>query len=261
MKTRYLIIALMFLGFASAKAQPEIGIEERLDHQIPLDLTFTDSEGKTQQLKDLIDKPVVLMLVYYNCPGICSPLLSATQGLVDKTEDLIPGKDYRILTVSFDHNETPELAAKFKKNYFTAMERKKLQPDDWKFMVGDSATVRALTDAAGFYFKPAGEKDFTHAGALIVLSPDGKVTRYLFPGNNMTFLPFNLKMSVAEASKGISSPTINKVLQFCFSYDPEGKTYVFNITKVIGSIMFLGIGIFFTVLVIKGRKKNKKERS
>lgn len=260
MKTTYFIIALLLLGFANAAAQPAIGIEERLDNQIPLDLKFEDAKGKEHQLKDLIDKPTVLLLVYYNCPGICSPLLTSTAELVDKT-DLVPGKDYRILTVSFDHSETPELAAKFKKNYYASLQNKKLMDEDWKFMVGDSTTVRTLTDEAGFYFQPAGEKDFTHAGALIILSPDGKVTRYIFPGQNMTFNPFDLKMALIEASKGISSPTINKVLQFCFSYDPEGKTYVFNITKVIGSIMFLGIGVFLTILIIKGRKKNKKERS
>ncbi|MCO5251713.1 MAG: SCO family protein [Candidatus Kapabacteria bacterium] len=247
------LIAVLPLSLTSAvEDKIEVGIEheKKLDTYLPLDLEFVDSEGYKRTLKDLIDKPVVLSLVYYHCPGICSPLLNSLGEVIDKSA-IEPGKDYKVLTISFDPRENHEDAKKWKANYIAGMTRP-ISPDDWIFMAGDSTNIAKITDAVGFRYIPDGEDDFVHAGALIMIAPDGKITRYLL---GTDYSPFDFKLAVIEASKGISAPPISKMLAYCFSYDPEGRTYVFNFNKVAGTVIFLGVGIFFVVLLVKGRTK------
>ncbi len=256
MRNMIYIFAFLFC-FSSILANTEqseekLGIEEHLGETLPLELSFTNSDGKTYKLSELIDKPTILAFVYYNCPGICSPLLTGLSEVVDKVE-LNPGEDFQVLTISFDHKENAELAKKWHKNHFSSLKRKDMSPEDWKFMVGDSLSVRKLTDAAGFYYKEDG-KDYVHAATLIMVSPKGKITRYL---TGTQFLPFDVKMALIEASEGKATPTINKILEYCFSYDPEGNKYVFNFNKIAGTVIFASIGLFFAVLLIKGRKKDK----
>jgi protein SCO1/2 len=248
----FLLLSLSVSPGAETKHN-EVGIDEQLGKHIPLDLTFTDSEGSRVMLKDIINKPTVLSLVYFHCPGICSPLLTGVGDVIDHT-NLKPGVDYLVISVSFDHHETPAIAAKWKKNYLAAL-KNPIPPESWKFLVGDSVTIRRLTDAVGFYFKPDGRGDFIHAASIMALSPDGKITRYLF---GTEFLPFDFKMAISEASQGKAMPTISKLLNYCFSYDPKGRTYAFNVTKVVGTIMLIGMAAFFTVLIVKGRKKGNK---
>jgi protein SCO1/2 len=173
--------------------------------------------------------------------------------MVDKM-DLEPGKDYRILTISFDHREKPELAASKKENYLSAVVRP-VPPDAWRFLTGDSANVRRLTEAAGFYFKP-GEKDWIHPSGLIVVSPTGKITRYI---NGIQYLPFDIKMAVIEASNGKVGPTIANVLRFCFSYDPESKSYVFNVVRIGGLVIVLLAAAFVFFLLRVGKKKTERQ--
>ncbi|MCX7880403.1 MAG: SCO family protein [Ignavibacteria bacterium] len=236
-------------------ANPEVGIVEKLGNQIPLDLVFKDESGNTVSLREIIKKPTLLMFVYYRCPGICSPLLSGVSEAVDWT-DLTPGVDYQLLTISFDHTETSDKARKWKKNHLEGLE-KKIDENAWKFLVGDSVSIRKLTDAVGFYFKPDGKGEYIHAGAIYSISTDGKIIRYLF---GTQFNPFDFKMAILEAEKGIAMPTVNRILKFCYSFDPEGRRYVFNFTRVIGSIMLVALAIF-AVILITSRKKEKREVS
>ncbi len=229
----------------------DVGIDEKLGNYLPLDLSFISSEGEQKTLKNLIDRPVLLALVYYECPGICSPLLNELSWTIDKVQ-LEPGADFRIIAVSFDHRETPEISAKWKKNYLQTLKRP-FNPADWIFLTGDSVNIKKLTDAAGFYFKKSDDGQYIHAGAVLTISPDGKISRYLF-GNS--FNPFDVKMALIDAKAGKTNPTIAKVLQFCFSYDPEGRQYTLNVTRIIGSVMLIGVGIFLVVLL---RKKKKNE--
>ncbi|MCF8229903.1 MAG: hypothetical protein K9J24_13225, partial [Bacteroidales bacterium] len=189
----------------------------------------------------------------YECPGNCSPLLEGVAEVVSRT-DMELGKDYQVFTVSFNPAETPRLAGDKKKNYAKLVKNKDVS-EGWSYFVGDSASIDQLLNGVGFKVKKVG-KDWIHPTALIVLSPDGKITRYL---HGLEFLPFDLKMAVAEAQKGKSGPTINKVLRYCFSYDPEGKTYVFNITKITGTIILSLAAILLLVLIFKKRKKQTKQ--
>ncbi len=249
--TVFLIISLLYAIQLNAEdAPPELGIYENLDQYIPDDLVFTNENYETINLKEAIDKPTVIALVYYECPGICSPLLEGVADVITRAKvDL--GSEYQVFTISFDPDEKPKLAKDKKANYAKLVKNKDVQ-NGWTWFTGDSANVNNLLNSLGYKVKKEGQ-EFIHPAALIVLSPEGKITRYL---HGTYFLPFDLKMAIIEASQGKSGPTINKVLKYCFSYDPEGKKYVINITKISGSII-----IFLAIFMFLGLAFSKKSRN
>lgn len=255
-KRLVLCLLVPTLMFAQKEANEKVGVEEKLGEYIPKDAIFTNSDGVEVNLFDQLDgKPAVISMVYFNCPGICSPLLEGFAEVIEST-DLIPGQDYNAFSISFDHNEDSKISSKWKKNYLAGLQRK-IDPDGWKFMTGDSVQIRKLTKAIGFNFSKEGEKDYLHSAILVVLSPDGKITRY---HNGTEFLPFNFKMSIIEASKGIAQPTINNFLELCFKYDPKGKSYVLNLLPIVGGTVTLTLLIFIGYLMFSSKKaKNKKE--
>lgn len=231
----------------------EIGIVEHLDEFLPDSISLINENGEQVWLSDLIDKPTVLNFVYYRCPGICSPLMEAVAGVMDKS-DLVPGEDYQVLTISFDPSETIDLGVRKKTNYLNLMnneDKVEAAKDGWKFFVSDSASIVRATEATGFKYQKTGN-DFLHAASLTIVSPDEKITRYL---NGLYFLPFEWKMAIVEASKGQSGPTLNKVLRFCYSYDPDGQTYVLNVTKISATLIMFFAFIFLLYLVIKPKRK------
>lgn len=227
-----------------------VGLDEKLGQYIPKGLEFFNEDGQKIKLDSLITKPVIFAFVYYHCPGICSPLLMGVSEVVDRV-DLEPGKDFQVVTLSFDNSETPADAKKWKQEHLNSM-RRNMPDGSWTFLTGDSANIIKLTDAVGFYFKPEGDNDFAHPTALITITNKGMISRYIL---GTSFLPFDIKMAVLEASKGVSSPTVNKILEYCFSYDRASNSYVFNIKKIAGSILLLLIAGFFTILIVKSKKK------
>lgn len=252
-----LVITVFFLPEIQAipvkPAEVEIGIVEQLDNYLPKDIQLISENRDTVYLGDLFGKPTVLTLVYYRCPGICTPLMDGLAEVIKKT-DMEIGKDYQVITVSFNPREGPELALRKKTNYMNVMELEGVGKG-WTFYVSDSLNIARLTKAAGFYYKSVGN-DFTHVGALIFVSPDGKITRYL---NGTRFLPFEFKMALVETSQGKSGPTINKVLQYCYSYDPEGQGYVLNITRVVGVIITFMLVVLFLSLALRSVFKKRKK--
>ncbi|MFZ4464314.1 MAG: SCO family protein [Bacteroidales bacterium] len=263
MKYLYLIIANLIILNCQAQTNNEIsspeiaplGVYEKLDQFLPDNLLFRDENAKVLNLKNAIDKPTVLAMVYYECPGICTPLLNGLAEVVQRS-NMELGKDYQVFTVSFNHLENSQLASKKKKTYLKLAGQEE-HADGWKFFTGDSLEINNLLQSIGYYVKQEG-KEFIHPATLVVLGKDGKITRYLHGTN---FLPFDLKMAVSEASEGRSGPTINKVLEFCFSYDAEGKKYVLNTTKISGSLIILMALILFTSLTISGKRKKKHQNS
>jgi len=253
----FLLFGLLFFSHLSAEDNPpELGIYEHLDQYIPDDLVFTDENYNVVNLKEAIDKPTVIALVYYECPGICSPLLEGVADVITKAKvDL--GTEYQVFTMSFDHTEKAKLAKDKKANYAKLVKNKDVQ-NGWIWFTGDSTNINNLLNSLGYKVKRQGQ-EFIHPAALIVLSPEGKITRYL---HGTYFLPFDLKMAVIEASEGRSGPTINKVLKYCFSYDPEGKKYVMNFTKVSGSIIiFLALSLFLGLVLSKKNRTRKLSKS
>lgn len=260
------LINLLFVFFSlnilANEKQVEVGIDEQLGKTISLREYFVDENGNKVLLKDLFTKPTVFAFVYYNCPGICSPLLMELTNVINKS-DLVMGVDFNVVVLSIDEFETPADALTKKQTFFQAFD-KNVPPESWKFLTGDSATIKKVADAAGFHYKRQG-KDFLHNGAFIFIDRQGKICRYLFPSytdrKGFGILPFDFKMAVLETSEGKVSPTMAKVLQLCFRYDPEGKTYVLSFTRIFGAGILILIGIFvFVFLRVKPKKDFIKER-
>lgn len=235
--------------FNDQTKEPEIGIVEHLDTFLPADIYLINENNERVVLTDLIDKPTIINFVYFRCPGICSPLMEGLAKVMDES-DLVANVDYQVLTISFDPSETIDLGIRKKSNYLNLVNKKEAIGKGWKFFVSDSASIAKGTNAVGFKYKKMGN-DFTHAASVVMVSPKGKITRYL---NGIYFLPFDFKMATIEASKGMSSPTINKIMQFCFSYDPVGQAYVLNVTRISGILILFIALLFFLVLIFKPKR-------
>lgn len=247
-------LGLFNLGFSqnanNNDNETEIGVVEHLGEYFPEGVKIINENLDTIDLLSLVDKPTIINYVYYRCPGICSPLMSGIAEVADKS-DLVLGVDYQILTISFDPSETVDLGTKKKQNYFNLMSRKDEAEKGWLYFASDSASIAKGTNAIGFKYKKTGN-DYLHAASIVMLSPEGKIVRYL---NGIYFLPFEWKMALIEASEGKIGPSINKVLQFCYSYDPVGQNYVLNITRVMGTMIILIALLFLFVLFVKSKKK------
>jgi protein SCO1 len=230
------------------KPEVEIGIVEKLGDTIPTDLWFVNENNDTVTLGQLINKPTILFFVYFDCPNLCSPLMDGVADVVSKL-DLKLGTDYQIITISFNTKDTPEKAREKKVNFVQKINEENKK--DWIYLTGVQENITAITEAIGYRYKAQG-LDFAHASAIFVLSPQGKITRYLY---GLTFLPFDVKMAIIEAQKGLARPTINRVLEYCFAYNPGSKTYTIQITRIIGTFTLLIAAIVFVTLLLKRRKK------
>jgi protein SCO1/2 len=235
---------------APAPAAPTtVGVDEHLGATIPLDLVFRDQDGRPIALRDLVDRPTVLSLVYFHCPDLCSPFLRDLVDTFDRI-DLAPGTDFKAITLSFDPTETPDLAARQRTTDLELFHRP-FPAADWTFLTGDSVAIAALTDAVGFRYQRTGE-DYSHPSLLVILSPGGRIARYLY---GATYLPFDLKLALIEAAEGRTGPSINRLLYYCFSYSPQGRTYVFNILKVAGIVTLFFLALFAIFLGLAGRRR------
>jgi protein SCO1/2 len=252
------LISLLMGGFSSAnetKGKEQIGIEEKLGQRIPLDASFRNEEGKQVLLKDVLGKPIIVSLVYLKCSHTCPLLLGALAEVLGRVK-LKPLKDYSVLTISFDEEDTPDIARDKKKNYLQAITTP-FPASAWRFFTGDRENIRRFTDAAGFMFRRDESGGFAHPVALIILSPDGRIVRYLY---GRSFIPFDLTMAITEADKGKIGLSTRGVLLYCFSYDQPGRRYVFNILKVFGTVMIVAVVSFFLYLTVTGRRSRSKTK-
>lgn len=234
----------------------QVGIEERLGEFVPLDTVFVDEQGRDVMLSDLVDRPTVLALAYYNCTNVCPDLLVGTADVIGRSE-AVPGKDYRVITVSFDDRDTPVDAARKKDDYLSAASDggREVGEGDWRFLTGGERSIRSLTDSLGFRFRGK-DGGFLHPASLIVISAEGRVTRYLF---GTRFKPFDIDMALSEASDGRVGPSIPRVARICFTYDPEKKTYAFDFLKIGGGTILFAAG-GFALFVAAGRKRRGRRR-
>jgi len=230
----------------------EIGIEEKLGQTIPLDLFFYDEEGKMVKLNELITRPTIVALIFFSCRATCPMLLGGVANVLGKLQ-LKPGVDYSTLTISFDHTDTPEIASQAKVNYIEAI-GKPYPKKAWRFLTGNKENIKRFTDSLGFRFKKE-RGAFSHIVALIILSPKGKIVRYLY---GTSFLAFDLAMSITEASEEREGISVKKVLLYCFSYNPEEKRYVFNVLKVVGTATLIFVVALFVYLTISSKRARKR---
>jgi len=232
----------------------EIGIVEQLEQTIPLDLQFLNENGDTVTLGQLIDKPTVLSFFYCDCPSICGPFQAGIADVISKVDATL-GTDYQVILISFNPLDDPVKAREKKKNYVQQIAES--QQSAWHYLTGWQENIKKITDAVGYHFKPTG-LDFAHPSALIVLSPQGKITRYLF---GIRFLPFDLKMALIEAKKGQSRPAINKVLEYCFAYNDTSHSYTLQITRIVATLTILIALVVLVVLIFKRKKKTANRKS
>ena len=237
---------------ATEESAANVGLDEKLGERIPLDLTFHDEQGEPVRLADLITMPTVIAPVYYRCPNVChylqGDLARVLPGLKPEA-----GKDYQVISFSFDEKEQPELARRSRDTYYAAM-KNRYPEQAWRFLTGDIDTIHKLTDAAGYRFQRVGT-DFLHPVVFFVVSPDGMIVRYL---HGTHVVPKDLTLALYEAKSGKIGTTIRKMVQYCFSFDPEQKTYVFNILRVSATAILATLAIFAAFLIFGGKKSRKK---
>jgi len=227
------------------------GLDEKLGAQVPLDLQFVDETGQAVTLAELVDRPTIIAPVYYRCSNVCN-LLQA--GLAEVLPQVNVQKDQlRILSVSFDPEETPA-EARGSMRIYQGMLRDRFPAGNWHFLTGKQAEIDALMGAIGYHYVKDG-RDFVHPVTVAVLSPQGKIVRYL---GGTRFLPMDLTLAVMEASEGRIGTTVSRIAQFCFKYDPDKKGYVFNVLRVAGVVVFASAGGLFLFLAFAGRKQRRR---
>ncbi len=253
------VFCMNFSNSFATGLEDKVGIDQKLGSFIPLNAEFLDSNGKKVLLKDLITKPTVIDFAYYKCTGICTPLMTEIADVVNKV-DMTPGKDYNLITISFNPDEMPKDAAE-KKLQIVALLNNRIPESSWKFLTGDSLNIKRVTDAAGFHFERQGS-GYIHTGSLIFVSKDGKICRYLRPDFNyrgdFRILPFDFKMALIEASKGEAIPVVDNALKYCFKYEPKNQAYVFDVFKVSGITIIVAVILVFLFIVRKPKNKLKK---
>jgi protein SCO1/2 len=221
----------------------DVGIDQKLNDEIPLDLTFRDEHGKTVELAQYFgSKPVILTLVYYNCPMLCTQVLNG----LDRTLKQIPldiGKDYNVVTVSIDPSEQPVLA-EAKQAMYVGMYGRPGAAAGWHFLTGDEKDIKQLAQAVGFrYAYDSDSKQFAHASAIMMLTPEGRMSRYFY---GIQYPERDIRLGLVEASQGKISSPIDQVLLFCYHYDPHTGKYGLLISRVLqlaGLVTMLAGGI------------------
>ncbi|WP_156902362.1 SCO family protein [Desulfomicrobium escambiense] len=235
----------------AAQGTQDVGVTEKLGGHIAADARFLDETGRPVTIGQIIDKPTIVVPIYFSCPNVCAIIQSSlTQVLPDVT--LTPGVDFQVVSVSFDETDTPELAASQRRNYLAAMDFK-YPESGWRFLTGDEKNIRLLTDSLGFGFRRSG-KDFLHPVVVMAVSPKGKIVRYLYGTKP---LAFDLTMAATEAGKEQVGLSVKRVLAYCFSYDPEGKRYAFNFMKITATGILVILGVLLVSLLLAGRKKRR----
>ena len=253
----FFIIVFILLFSVNSITYPdykEAKVVKHLGNKLPLNLVFLNSKGEKVKLSDLINKPTIIDFCYYRCSGICTPLMTEIADVIGKVK-YEPGKDYNIISISIDQNETPEMAAQ-KKRAMLGLISKKIPESGWLFLTGDSTSIYQLTDAAGFHFKRT-YGGFLHKGVLIFVDKNGEIVQYLSPGytqkGDFQILPSRFEVAIEGAQTGEISSTIESVLKTCYTFIPKGKDVL-----VFGLILFMALVVVITVLIIIKRVKPRR---
>ena len=271
MRFNFMTILLVISGiFLSGSVQSQIVMEntpelqkidviEHYGDQIPLSLRFTNSVGEPVQLKSLFHtgRPVLLTLAYYECPMLCTFVLNGLSKGIGEVA-FSPGKDYQIVTISIDPDETARLAAAKKKNQLAAT-GKIFDNSGWEFLIGDQKSITELADALGFkYYYDKDRDEYAHAAVSFVLTDQGIISRYLY---GIEYKEHDLRFALMEASEGNIGNTLDKILLFCYHYDPDAKGYVVfagNVMRIGGVITMLILGSFLFIFWRKEFKQKVK---
>ena len=232
----------------------EIGIDQRLGDQVPLDLEFRDESGATVRLGDYFgDRPVVLALVYYECPMLCTLVLNGAVRAL-RGVPLDAGRDFQVVVVSIDPDETPELAAAKRDEYVATYDRPGGE-DGWHLLVGDQSQIQALAKAVGYrYTYDANSGEYAHAGGLMVATGDGELSHYFY---GVEFVPRDLRLGLVDAADGRIGSLVDQVLMLCMHYDPSTGKYGFaimNSLRALGALTVAAIAVFVVSMLRRERR-------
>ncbi|HEV1286706.1 MAG TPA: SCO family protein, partial [Bryobacteraceae bacterium] len=232
-----------------------VGIEEHLGRQIDLNLTFTAENGYPVALSEYFHKgkPVILDLIYYSCPNLCTLVLNGQTAAMRELLPWTPGNEYEVVTISIDPNESFDLARKKKAIYLSSFDH---PAPGWHFLCDRDGNAKKLAETVGFKYRwDERTQQFAHAAGIMVLTPEGKAARYLY---GATFHPRDLRFSLAEASENRTTMAVQKILLFCYHYDPQAGGYVLFATNIMrggGILTVLLIGFFLARMIAAERKK------
>ena len=232
----------------------QVGIEQRLNQQIPLDATFTDENGQAVQLKQYFgSKPVIVAMVYYQCPMLCSQVMNGLAGTLNSIVRFNVGRDFNVVIVSFDPRDTPQTAAAEKKSYLSRY-RRPGAAEGWHFLTGRKDQIDALANALGFHYAwdPKAQQ-FAHASGIMLLTPDGRVAQYYF---GIEYAPRNLQLGLIDASQGKIGNVVDQLILYCFHYDPTQGRYgaaIFNILRLSALATLVLLGGYILVMVRRDR--------
>lgn len=245
-------ILLAVSGAVGAQQQAGMkveGVTEQLGGQLPMDASFTDSQGRKVTLGQVMTKPTVLAFVFFRCGGICPRLLSGVADVVNRMPQE-PGKDYQIVCISFDPTDTPEAAAQ-KKHEYAALLKRPVPDDAWVFLTGDEADIEKVTQAAGFSYQKDGDM-YIHPATLLVASPAGKIVQYLY---GVTYVPAALQMALGNAGQGKVGGKVLGELLSCFSNQPKGSRIAATVLSITGAVVLVFAGAFIAFLVFTNPKR------
>ncbi len=239
----------------------KIGIEQKLNGQIPLDAVFTDENGKEVKLGEYFGngRPVILALVYYECPMLCNEVLNGLTGSL-KSLSFDTGKDFDVIALSFDarENDKPELAKNKKASYMTRYGRPGTE-NGWHFLTGTQAEIDKVTKAVGFNYKwDEQSNQFAHAGGIMIATPEGKLSRYLY---GIDYAPKDIKFAIMESAQEKIGNPAEQLALYCYHYDPATGKYGLSILKVMrlgGVITLIGLGTMLFVFWRKGKKRENE---
>lgn len=224
-------------------------VTEKRGEYIPLDAQFLDEQGRELTLGDIIDRPTLILPIYFYCPSSCSVNL-ANMAVAMNRLTFDPGDDYKAIALSFSHTENPEIAAQAKRNYLN-LTFDEFPADQWLFLTGTATEIKRVTDSLGFRFKRIDDETFVHPSALIAVAADGKIIRYVYGA----FIPGDIDIAISSAREGIPILSVRRFLEFCFNYDTSGKRAIYQSVK-------LAVLIFFAVVLVGvsvyyGRKRRR----
>jgi len=231
-----------------------IGFDQNIDQRVPLDTTFRDEGGRTVTLGDYFGKrPVVMVFAYYDCPMLCTQVINGLSSALG-VMSLEPGIDFEIVTVSFNPHDTPT-SATAKKAVYLERYRRPHAAESWHFLSGDQPSIERLTKAAGFrYAWDADTKQYAHPSGVIVLTPDGRLSKYLF---GIEYGPRDLRLGIVEASAGKVGTPVDSLLLYCYHYDPMTGRYglvIMRAMRLAGGATVLALGAFIFVMVRRERR-------
>jgi protein SCO1 len=240
----------------AAKAIQSADVLENLNVQVPLDATFTDQDGNKVTLGELLegDKPVLLTLAYYQCPMLCNLVLGGLSKSA-RHSGMVLGDDFRSVTISIDPRETPKDALDRQRGHLQSLGAPS-QTKDWTFLVGEEAEIKKVSEAVGFkYYFDEQSQQYSHAAAIMVLTPEGRVSRYLY---GVEFPPRDLRFALLEAAGGRVGTSFDRIILKCFKYDPNTRKYELYVFGFIRGGALLVFGALATALVVFWRREYKR---